>query len=331
MAKKAKQKLKLLRIRDALYELSDEDHVLSVSDIIAYLASYGIEAERKSIYEDIEELKAYGDDIITQRGKGGGYFIGSRKFEIPQLKLLADAVQASRFITQNKSRELIGAISSLAGKYDRARLSRQVHIPERVKSMNESIYYTVDDIHNAISENRRITFKYYDWNSKKEKVERHGGALYRVSPWYLIWDDENYYLAAYDSEAEKIKHYRVDKMKNLRITDERREGEEAAKAIDFDSFSSAMFGMFGGELQYVRLRCEEKFAGAVIDRFGKDIFINPCEGGFTADVKVSVSPRFFAWVMGFGSGMEIISPEPVVEEMRNMVKSIYALYNKEEK
>lgn len=329
MAKKPKQKLKLLRIRDALLENTDEEHVMSVAAIAEYLAKYGIEAERKSIYEDIEELKYYGMDIVTVKGKGGGYFVGSREFETAQLKLLVDAVQASRFITRSKSRELINSISSLAGKYDRAKLSRQVHIPERVKSMNESIYYSIDYIHNAINENKKITFKYFEWNSKKEKIERHGGRLYKVSPWHLIWDDENYYLAAYDSDAEIIKHYRVDKMRSIAVTDEMREGEESAGKVDVDAYSTAMFGMFGGEMQYVRLKCEERFAGAIIDRFGKDVFMIPFDGGFFADVKVSVSPRFFAWLMGFGGGMKLVSPLDVVEKMKECVLELYNMYEEE--
>lgn len=324
MSKRGKQKLKLIRIRDALLENTDEGHVMTVADIISYLNGYGIEAERKSIYEDIEELRAYGCDIITVRGKGGGFFIGKRTFETAELKLLVDAVQASRFITESKSRELIKALSSFASRHDRTKLSRQIHLPSRIKSMNESIYYTIDYIHTAINENCKIQFKYFRWNSKVQREERHGGRYYVVSPLFLIWDDENYYLAAYDSAAGIVKHYRVDKMKSISLLDEDRDMPK--KETDIDSYSTALFGMFGGTPEYVRIECEERFADAIIDRFGRDVFIHPTENGFTCDVKVCVSPRFYAWVMGFGSGMKILYPDRVREGMKEMLRDISSRY-----
>lgn len=327
MSKRGKQKLKLLRIRDALLENSDEAHPLTVSQLIGYLAQYGIEAERKSIYEDIEELKFYGMDIITVKGKGGGYYVGSRDFETAELKLLVDAVQSSKFITTAKSRQLIKNLSSLAGKHDRAKLQRQVYITDRVKSMNKSIYYTVDAIHTAINENSTITFKYFRRNSKKEKVERHDGKLYRVSPWLLTWNDENYYLAAYDGEDGIIKHYRVDKMERVMLTGDKREGEDVFKQMDPDLYSTGMFGMFSGQLENVTLECDESLAGAIIDRFGMDTFISPMGNAFRASVKVAVSPRFFGWVMGFGDKMKIVYPERVAKEFTDCITRVLGMYN----
>ena len=309
MPKKAKQKLKLIRVRDILLEESDENHPIPVKHIIERLAEYGIEAERKSIYEDIEELQAYGMDIVSLRGNGAGYYVASRDFEIAELKVLADAVQASKFISTRKSMELLSKIGSLAGKYDRAKLSRQVHIYDRVKSMNKTIYYTTDEIHNAISSNKKITFKYFMWNSKKEKVWRHEGKVYKVSPWLLIWNDENYYLAAYDSETRQLRHYRVDKMEQVTVTDEDREGEDIFKSSDISMYSTGIFDMFSGERENVVLECNESLAGAIIDRFGKDTFIRQTGGGkFRAHVTVHLSPRFYSWVMGFGQDMKIVSP-----------------------
>ncbi len=327
MSKRGKQKLKLLRIRDALLDFSDEEHPLTVAQIINHLAEYGIDAERKSIYEDIEELKYYGMDIITVKGKSGGYYVGKRDFETAQLKLLVDAVQSSKFITTSKSRQLIDSISSLAGVHDRAKLKRQIYISDRIKSMNKSIYYTVDAIHTAINENSKIRFGYYHLNSKKEKVRRHEGKLYEASPWLLTWNDEYYYLAAYDSENGIIKHYRVDKMERVAVTGERRDGEEVFKKMDLDLYSTGMFGMFTGELENVTLECDETLAGAVLDRFGMDTFMVPKEDKkFIASVKVAVSPLFFGWVAGFGSKMKIVSPESVVSKMKNNLEDILKQY-----
>lgn len=327
MAKRGRQKLKLIRVRDALLEYSDEAHPLSVADIIRYLADHGIDAERKSIYEDIEELKLYGMDIITVKGKGGGYYVGKRDFETAQLKLLVDAVQSSKFITTARSRQLIDSISSLAGVHDRAKLKRQIFISDRVKTMNKSVYYTIDAIHGAINENSKITFKYYHRNSLKEKVEHHGGRLYEVSPWLLIWDDENYYLSAFDSADKKMKHYRVDKMERVSVTGERRDGEELFKNTDRSLYSTGMFGMFTGEPENVTLECDESLAGAIIDRFGMDTVMTRRQDRFTACVKVAVSPRFFGWVVGFGDKMKIVAPQRVAREMEQTLRGLLSLYD----
>ena len=327
MAKKSKQKLKLIRVRDILLENTDNDHSITVAEILERLSEYGIEAERKSIYEDIEELRMYGMDIEISRGRSGGYYVASREFELPELKVLVDAVQASKFITTAKSRELIKKLSAMTSRYERTKLSRQVHIYERVKSMNKSVYYTTDFIHTAISENRKIAFSYFKFNSKKEKIYRRDGRRYEVSPWLLIWNDENYYLAAYDPADGIIKHFRVDKMERVAIVDEPREGEELFKESDISMYSTGVFDMFGGKTESVTLECAESMAGAIIDRFGSDVTMTP--GGaldFRAYVKVQISPRFFGWVMGFGDKMKIASPERAVNEFKDMLSGISDLY-----
>lgn len=327
MAKSAKQKLKLIRVRDILLENTDNEHSITTREIIERLADYGIAAERKSIYEDVEELKYYGMDIESSPGHGGGFYVASRDFELPELKVLVDAVQASKFISTGKSRELIKKISGMSSRYERSKLSRQVHIYERVKSMNRSIYYTTDYIHTAISENRMITFNYYKLNSKKEKVYRNGGKRYEVSPWLLIWNDENYYLAAYDHESGIVKHFRVDKMERVSLTDMPREGEDAFRESDISMYSTGVFDMFGGKTESVTLECREDMAGAIIDRFGSDVTLTA--GGeldFTAHVKVQISPRFFGWVMGFGGKMKISSPPGAVEGFKAALSEIGELY-----
>ena len=227
MAKSANQKLKLLYIARLLMRKSDENHLISTAQIIEELSHYGISAERKSIYDDIEALIYFGLDIIQVKGRQGGYYLGERDFELPELKLLVDSVQSSKFITQDKTYDLIRKIENLASVYDGQLLQRQVYIQNRVKSMNESVYYAVDAISDAITQNNQITFKYFEFNIQKERVYKHNGQLYKVSPFALVWDNENYYMIAWDSAAENIKHYRVDKMYGVSMTAEKREGAEA--------------------------------------------------------------------------------------------------------
>lgn len=247
MAKSSGQKLKLLYLIKMLQENTDENHPMSTPDIIKYLENQGIHAERKSIYSDMESLADFGYDVVQVQSRlGGGYYLGSREFELPELKLLVDAVQSSRFITTKKSRDLIRKLEQIAGKNDAGKLQRQVYVAGRIKTENESIYYNIDAIHRAIQENRQITFVYLDWNLQKELVPRPGGDKC-VSPWALIWRDENYYLAAYDSEAKVIKHYRVDKMGQVEVTVSPREGVKQFSQIDVTSYTNQTFGMFAGE------------------------------------------------------------------------------------
>ena len=218
MSKSSNQKLKLIYLLKIFNEETDEEHGLTMPEIIMRLSSYGVKAERKSIYDDIEELCLAGYDIEKETsGNRTLYYFADRRFELPELKLLVDAVQSSRFITRKKSEKLIGKIEGLASRYDARRLSGNVHVANRIKNMNESIYYIIDDIQRALTEDKKITFKYFRWNARGEKELRHDGQLYKVSPWALTWDDENYYLVAYDDSSEMIKHYRVDKMISMDV------------------------------------------------------------------------------------------------------------------
>ncbi len=329
MAKSSGQKLKLLYLIKMLQENTDENHPMSTPDIIKYLENQGIHAERKSIYSDMESLADFGYDVVQVQSRlGGGYYLGSREFELPELKLLVDAVQSSRFITTKKSRDLIRKLEQIAGKNDAGKLQRQVYVAGRIKTENESIYYNIDAIHRAIQENRQITFVYLDWNLQKELVPRPGGDKC-VSPWALIWRDENYYLAAYDSEAKVIKHYRVDKMQSVhQLPGTVREG--AAEYADFDvnTYMQQMFGMFNGPCKRVTLLCENRFAGAMIDRFGTVPILVPCPDGehFKITVDIQVSPQFFGWVAGFGAGVSVSGPPEVRAEMKKTLDRLQDLY-----
>ncbi|MBR3779661.1 MAG: WYL domain-containing transcriptional regulator [Clostridia bacterium] len=327
MAKSSNQKLKLLYIVKFLMQNSDEEHPVSTAQIIEELASNGISAERKSIYDDIEALKLFGLDIIQLKGKNGGYYIGERDFELPELKLLVDSIQSSKFITQDKTYKLIKKIESLASVYDGQLLQRQVFVTNRVKSMNESIYYAVDVISDAITQNRKIRYKYFEYTVEKTHRYRHDGAFYEVSPFALIWDDENYYMLAWDSDAEKMKHYRVDKMEKVSLTDSEREGTKEFEKVDMSAYTKTVFGMFGGNEQKVKLRFANHLVGAVLDRFGRDtIIIKDGNEHFVFTVNVVVSQQFLAWVFGFGNEAEIISPDNVREEMKKQASAVAKLY-----
>lgn len=329
MAKSANQKLKLLYILKILTEKTDEEHCMSAQDIIDELSSYGISAERKSIYDDIECLIHFGYDIVNVKSRSrGGYYLAGREFELPELKLLVDAVQASRFITQKKSRDLIAKIEKLAGPYEGKQLQRQVFVAGRVKTENESIYYNVDRIHKAIQDNAPVTFTYLSWNIKKELQPKREGRKYQVSPWALTWQDENYYLIAYDDEEEKIKHFRVDKMSRItELTEEKRKGVEAFAEFDIAEYTNRTFGMFGGETQTVALKLPEGMIGIILDRFGREIDIRRLEEGMVSvRIRAALSGQFYGWLTGLGSQISILAPEDVKEDYVRFLNEIVEAY-----
>lgn len=329
MARSSNQKMKLLYLLKILNEKTDENHRLSARELIEELAHYDICAERKSIYDDISCLTDFGYDIVYVKGKtDGGYYLAGREFELPELKLLVDAVQASRFITQKKSKELIGKLEKLAGPYEAKKLQRQVLVAGRIKTENESIYYNVDRIHKAIQEDTPVTFIYLEWNLQKELQPRKEGRQYQVSPFALTWKDENYYLIAYDEGEEKIKHFRVDKMSRITAIPERkRSGKEAFDKLDIAEYTNKTFGMFGGEAETVTLLLPASMIGIIIDRFGKEITIRKREEGLVSvRVKAAVSNQFFGWLSGLGGGVMIMKPEKVKEDYKNYLKSILRHY-----
>ena len=328
MAKGENQKLKLLYLLDILNKYTDDEHFITMQEIVKKLADCGVNAERKTLYNDLEELRTYGIDVIGEKdGLGYNYHIGNRKFELAELKLLVDAVQSSRFITKAKSKELIKKLNDLTSKYHAEELNHQVFVAGRVKTMNESIYYNVDLIHTAISEDVKIRFRYDMWNENKKQVYRRNGAYYSVSPWGLTWDDENYYLIGYDDEYEAIRYYRVDKMKKIVLSDEKREGRDSFKSVDMAVYSKKRFGMFDEEETEVELLCDNDMAGVIIDRFGKNTpFVKRDEEHFVALVSVAVSIQFLGWVMSLGEGVKIVGPESVVLQMQDEVKRLKYAY-----
>ena len=328
MAKGMNQKLKQLYLVKIFTEETDDQHGLTLPEIISRLNAYGVNADRKTLYQDFEELRVFGFDIIgEQNGRSYYYYLGQRKFELPELKLLVDSVQSAKFITDKKSKELIKKLENMVSKYQAKQLQRQVFITGRVKTMNESIYYNIDKLHEAINTGRKIRFKYFQWNTKKEMELRRDGEWYETSPWGLMWDDENYYLVAYDSADDIIKHYRVDKMLKISVIDEPREGQKQFKAFNMPHYTRSLFGMFGGEEYHVTIEADNSMAGIMIDRFGKDIFIVPVgTDRFKTTVDIAVSSQFLGWIIALGDKVKITGPDEVVERMKDEIRRLSEQY-----
>ena len=327
MARQANQKLKMLYLLEILRRETDEEHPLSLKQIIDLLAQKGISAERKSLYDDIEQLRLMGEDIVAVRDTTVRYYVGERTLDMPQLRLLVDAVQSSKFITRKKSEELIRRLESLTSRHLAGQLQREVLVSGRIKTMNESIFYNVDSLQSAMAAGKQVTFQYFDWGMDKQQHLRHGGALYTLSPWALVWDDENYYLVAYNSTTETLRHYRVDRMLHIRVTDLPREGEDAFRRQDMAAYSRKTFGMFGGQEQPVILRCHKRMAGIILDQFGTDTILIPDgEEYFTVRVPVVVSPPFFAWLSGFERDIRLTAPAEVAQQYVAYLTDILAGY-----
>jgi predicted DNA-binding transcriptional regulator YafY len=328
MAAGNNQKLKMLYLAKIFHENTDESHGLTMQELIEALHTCQVNADRKTLYQDIELLRSFGMDIIKDhQGHATYYYLGSRFFELPELKLLVDSVQAAKFMTERKSRSLIKKLESLVSQYQAGSLQRQVIISGRVKSMNESVYYNVDTLHEAIGAGRQISFHYYYWNVDKEQVLKNNGDRYHVSPWRLLWDDEYYYLIGYDEMEGKIKHFRVDKMRDIILSKKERAGREAFKDLDPTRYSKSLFGMFGGEETLVSLEAENSLAGVLIDRFGKDpTFVPVDDDHFQVRVNVVPSQQFFGWVFGLGSGIRIVGPDEVLQKMQDAVGRLADLY-----
>lgn len=327
VAKSFGQKMKILYLMRMFQERTDERNPMTVKEIIDYLGEFGISVERKTIYDDIETLRLFGMDIVNRREKPSGFYLADREFELAELKILVDAVQSSRFITSRKTSQLIRKLEGLVSIHDARRLQRQVSVGNRVKTANESIYYNIDRIYEALSNNRQISFQYYEWTISKEMRLRRNGERYRVSPWEMLWKDENYYLVGLDEKSGIVKHYRVDKMLKISVEKESRNGEELFRNFDAAQFSSRTFGMFGGKEETLCLDFENRYAGVIIDHFGTDVMIyKRDEAHFTTLVRVNVSGQFFGWLAGLGDGAEIISPESVRKEYQTFLKNALKKY-----
>ena len=319
----ADKQLMILYLRQMLLD-TDENHTLNASQIGEKMREqHNLSCSRSAIYDEIKRLVQYGMKIKKNGGPGNGYYVEERDFDLPELKLLVDAVQSSKFITREKSDKLIRKLERQTNTANAAELQRHVFILNRIKTDNDAIYKNVDSIHSAMRDNRRIRFKYCEWTVKKELVRRRDGADYVVSPWSLTWDDENYYLVGYDAPAGKIKHYRVDKMQEVRIAEESRQGKESFTNFDLAAYSRKTFGMYGGPDRKLTLEVENHLAGIILDRFGTDVMMHPHdENHFHVAVTVAVSRQFFGWLAGIGKGIRISWPAAVREEYRSYLQDI---------
>ena len=325
----AQQNMKLLYLKDYLERSTDEAHPASTADIIAHLAGLGISVERKTVYSDLQALTDYGMDILRAPGRPGGWYLASREFELSELKLLVDAVQSSKFLSEKKSLELIRKLETLAGSFDAGSLRRQVVVTGRVKSMNESIYYNIDLLHQAIAENSQIQFRYFEWGVDKQR--RYRGGIRSASPYALLWDNENYYLVAH-TEAHGLTHFRVDKMAGIALTHTPRVVTAQTKALDLTRYGRGVFQMYRGQTETVRLRFENTLSGVVIDRFGKDVMLVPDgDDHFILAAQISVSPVFLGWLLSFGTRVEILSPQSVRDEYRALLLQTIQLYDPDPK
>lgn len=323
MSRGTNQKFKFTYLMKIMLEKTDDEHSLTMPQIMEELEKYDVTAERKSIYTDFQDMtEKFGVEIIKEQiGRETYYHVGAREFELAEVKLLIDAIQSSKFITQTKSRELITKIKSFVSEHQAKQMQRQVYINDRVKTMNESVYYNVDDIHTAINQNKKIRFKYFKWDINTKLVPRHNGDWFIVSPWALTWDDENYYMVAFDDLDSKIKHYRVDKMMHISIEEEKRSGRDVFRNFDMAEYSKATFGMYQGQKAKVKIQFANYMCGVFIDRFGKDISFRPIDDEHSElHVDVNVSPQFFGWIFSLGKDVKVTGPSEVVERMKVLAR-----------
>lgn len=310
-----------------LQEKTDREHPVSVKDIIQTMEAYGISVERKTVYDDIETLRTFGMKIGSRRGKPAGFYLEERTFELPELKFLMDAVQSSKFITEKQSAALVRKLENLASVHEAKKLKSQVFLMPGIKTLNEEIYTNIETIYDAISANRQISFRYYQWTLSRELKPKRGGERYRVSPGKLLWNNDNYYLMGLDESSGIVKHYRVDKMMDVAVEEEKRSGESVFRDFDMGRFSAETFGMFDGKETILKIRFSNELVGVVLDRFGKKAVLQRSDDThFFLQTHIRVSGQFFGWLTGLGPGAEIVSPEKVRKEYKSFLTKILKTY-----
>lgn len=318
------QRLKILYLYKILTEQTDEDHGLTLVQIMDQLEAQGISAARKALYEDIEALRAFGLDITGGSGRFADYRVLNREFELPELKLLTDAVCSAKFLTEKKARELSNKLTTLCSTYQAKQLRRQVYVSGRANSMNEKVYINVDAINRAISEHKQITFRYFDYDVNKRRVYRKGERV--CTPYSLVWDDERYYMVAFYEKRQEINHFRVDRMENVELMDT--PARRLPQGFSLPDYMYSTFSMFSGTDRDVKLLFDNDLVNAALDRFGKDIKLVPYDDGhFTAHVTVKVGAPFFGWLFGFGGKIKLLSPDDVVQQYKDMLQN--AIRNEE--
>lgn len=316
-------KRRMVLLWQLLYNQTDEEHPVTTYDIVDYMAEHGIKVSRKTIKPDVDLMIECGFDIVTIPGKPNKYFWGTREFQVPELKLLLDAVSSSRFLTKKKSDELKRKLTSLASIYQRNQLSRHIYTTNIVKSRNETIYYIVDKINDAIEAKRKIGFSIVEYDGRRRKTHRNDGEVYVISPYALYWNDDFYYVVGWSDKHEAVSAFRADRMDHLEILGEK--AERKPKGFRISDYSHKVFEMFDGDEVTVTLQCKNSLMKYVIDRFGDKFVFEPGENDtFTCEVEVCLSPTFYGWVFGFGGDIRILSPADAVDEIIEMSKNIIA-------
>lgn len=311
-------RLKIIYLYKILTEQTDEQHGLTMNELIERLDACGIPAARKALYEDIEALKLFGLDIVGGNGRNADYRVVSREFELPELKLLTDAVCSAKFLTEKKSRELADKLTALCSRQQARELKRQVYVSGRAKTSNEKVYINVDAINRAITEHKQITFRYFDYDLNKRKVYREGERI--CSPYSLVWDDEKYYMVAFYEKRQAVNNFRVDRMETVEILDA--PAKPLPKDFSLPEYMSSTFSMFSGDDRDIKLLFDKSLVNVALDRFGKDIKLVPYDDGhFTVHVKVKIGTPFFGWLFGFGGKIRLLSPDDVIEQYNEMLRN----------
>lgn len=322
-SKNATNKNRLILLLRLLYETTDEQNTLTANNIVGYFADLGVLVNRRTIMNDIEILTESGVDIVTIKSSQNRYFWGERQFQLPELKLLVDAVASSKFITEKKSAELIKKLGSLTSKSQAAAMNRHLYVANRIKPDNEQVYYIVDTINDAISDRKKVQFKYFEYNAEKKKVFRNKGELYVISPFALLWNEDHYYLIGYSEKREKIVKFRVDRLYKPKVTNA--EAAPIPRSFDVADYSKKVFEMYDGEETVVELECDNSLMKVMIDRFGEDVDTKPLTSlTFRAKLSVSTSPTFYGWVFQFGGKIKIMGPEPIKKQYEKMLTDAHS-------
>ena len=328
--KSEKKKLVLLYLRDLFLEKTDATHYVRMPEILEYLESRNVFVDRRTVYTDISILNQSGFEIVGVAEKGGyKYHHPSRLFDTSELKFLIDSIAASKFLTERKSKELVSKVKTLGSSFDNSALNRGVLSPKRIKTMNDKVFDNLDILYDAISSNSQISFQYMRWNSQRKLEPSSKGYTFIVSPCAVSLSDDNYYLIAFDGKSQELRHFRIDKMRTIKLTFEPREGKDVFKSFDIVDYSRKTFGMFSGKEETVTVEAPHRLAGVFIDRFGEAAnirknFDNPDK--FLVRIAVNVSPQFYAWIFGLGKDVKIISPESVKEDFIKTTTAILSNY-----
>lgn len=311
---------KILHLLKYLWENTDFEHKTTTSEIVNALAEQGISINRHSIPTLIEQIQLFGIDVVEEKSSPNKYYIDTRDFELPELKLLVDAIESSKFISASKSQALVDKIYGLTSTHQAKELNRHLFVEGRVKSDNKTLYYTVDAIHNAINNKKRIQFKYVDYTNAKKKVYKHNGYVYEFSPYALLWNNDNYYVLGYSERHNDIIKFRVDRIEKAELLD--KPAVSKPKGLDPIVYVKNIFSMYDGEMCDVRLKCTSDMMKVIIDRFGKDVKTSLySDGTFAVDVSVSISPTFFGWLCSFAGKIKLLSPQFAVDDYKKFLSA----------